>query len=182
MMIIQMILGLVIGFVNSLTFKYEMWPIKWLLFVQCIQMSLSNFNQYREGTDQQIAKDNRFFVNYMGLNILVAVFSVMFNIFNVVLISFIHQHKLSRYIQITIAMSFNCLTIIFTNFTLEDISETAIVTIIVSVVYTAIIVPSFLWISDAISQEALDEASEAGIMRMQFKSMFDSLQEGIIVY
>lgn len=111
----------------------------------------------------------------MGLNILIAVFSVMFNIFNVVLISFIHQEKLQRYIQIVIAMSFNCLSIIFTNFTLDGISETAVITIIISVIYTAILVPCFLWISDAMAQEALDEANEAGIQRRQFKSMFDSL-------
>lgn len=150
-MIIQLMLGLIIGFVNTLTFKYEMWPVKWLLFVQCIQMSFSNFNQYREGSAEEIKEDNRIYVNFMGLNILIAVFSVMFNIFNVVLISFIHQNKLQRYIQIIVAMTFNCMTIIFTNFTLQDISETAIITIVVSVLYTAILVPSFLWISDAIS-------------------------------
>lgn len=47
-------------------------------------------------------------------------------------------------------MSFNTVTIIFTNFNLDGISDTAVVTIIVSIVYTAILVPSFLWITGAI--------------------------------
>lgn len=79
-------------------------------------------------------------------------------------------------------MTFNCLSIGFTHFNFTNIDNTALITIVVSVIYTAISVSSFLWISDAISKEAVNESLETRYMRMQFKQMFDNLQEGIIVF
>jgi hypothetical protein len=56
-------------------------------------MSLSNFNQYRDGSEKAIEKDNRIFLNFLGLNVLVVVFSLVFNIFNTILISFVFDSR-----------------------------------------------------------------------------------------
>lgn len=175
-MIIQAILGFSIFAVNLATYKYEVWPVKYLLFIQAVQMSLSNFNQFREGTEKQIEKDNRFYENFMGMNILVSVFSTMFVIMNVVLISFVFDNRLQKYIQIVTAFSFNILIVIFTNFSIkEDIDSTVLLTIVVSLIYSVILIVSFIVITNAITQEAINEAIEAGYQRAQYKSMFDSL-------
>jgi hypothetical protein len=68
-----------------------------------------------------------------------------------------------------------------TNFTIEGMSELAVVTITISVLYLCLLIPAFLRITDAIMGEIRDEVMEATYMKSQFKLMFDSLQEGIIV-
>jgi hypothetical protein len=140
-------------------------------------MSLSNFNQFREGSDKQNENDNKFFENWMGMNILVAVFSSMFNIFNTILLSFSFQSdkKNIRNILVSIMFTVNMAFVIVTNFSFVNISTMGIITVIFSIVFTVIVVPSFLWIINAMLSETFKEMQEAAHTKQQFKSMFDSL-------
>jgi low temperature requirement protein LtrA len=118
-------------------------------------MSLSNFNQFREGSDEQNELENKFFENWMGMNILVAVFSSMFNIFNTILLSFSFQSdkKNTKNILVSIMFTVNMAFVIVTNFSFEHISTMGILTVTFSIVFTVIVVPSFLWIINAMLSE-----------------------------
>jgi len=56
-----------------------------------------------------------------------------------------------------------------------------IITIILSIIYTIAIVPAFVWISSNIREEHLSEARLVYTEKVQFKRMFDGLQEGVVV-
>lgn len=55
------------------SFKYGIGIVRWILYIQAVVMSLSNFNIYTQ-------EDT---INYQGLNMLSTVFSVLFAVFNV---------------------------------------------------------------------------------------------------
>ena len=84
MEILQFIINLYVCVMVGWSFKFDsgIHHIKYLLFLQCIQMDLSNFNIYKNQTDENIDG----YVNFEGLNMLSSVFSVMFNIFNSLLL------------------------------------------------------------------------------------------------
>jgi hypothetical protein len=165
MMILQMVAATSILITNIASYKYAKWPIRYLLFFQSIQMSLSNFNQYQEGTDKEIIdKDNKIFLNWMALNVIVGIFTTMFTTFNMILLAFVSTEKEKTRTDVMISTTYglNIFLIIFTNFKFEAMSDLEVITIIVSVIYTIVIVPSFLWIVNAILSEAIMEAKEAG--------------------
>jgi hypothetical protein len=168
MMYIQLAVGVAILVINVSTYKFAKWPIRYLLFFQSIQMSLSNFNQYRRGTEtQQNADDNKFFDNWMALNVMVGIFATMFTTFNTLLLAFVstEEEKVQKILMITINFGCNILLVIYTNFKFDDISELAIITIIVSIAYTVVVVPFFLAIVDAILFEAIQEAKESQLAK-----------------
>jgi hypothetical protein len=117
----------------------------------------------------------------MALNVVVAVFTMMFTIFNTVLISFTFAAGWVKTAIVVFSMGFNIFLILFTNFTLNEISDMSIMTICVSLVFSGILIYYFLYITNAMLQETLDEVAESGIMRGQFKAMFASLQGGIVI-
>lgn len=57
----------------------------------------------------------------------------------------------------------------------------AIVTMVFATIYSLVMVVSFLWIIDSLNKENKFFAQESEKQRQQFQSMFDSLQEGIVV-
>jgi len=56
-----------------------------------------------------------------------------------------------------------------------------IITLILSFIYTIVIVPVFVWISGNVRDEHLNEAKLVYLEKAQFKRMFDGLQEGVVV-
>lgn len=177
--ILQFLLNLYVCIMVGWSFKFEsgIHFIKYLLFLQCIQMDLSNFNIYKA----QSSEHSDGFVNFEGLNMLSSVFSVMFNIFNSMLIVLVFPDKLIKNILVCIVFVTQTFVLIYTNFIFEGISTHAVIALVIALVYTAILIPSFLYVTNAILKEAEDEALLSYQQRNKFKYMFDSLQQGIIV-
>ena len=74
------------------TYKNKMEPIKSLLYLQCIQMMLSNFNKYASGTNQGGDNDtdksiNDGMTNFEALNFVQTMFPALFNMLNCLLIT-----------------------------------------------------------------------------------------------
>ena len=71
------------------TYKNKMDPIKHVLYVQCIQMMLSNFNKYEVGTNTGVgSKDSDDgMTNYEALNFVQTMFPALFNMLNCLLIT-----------------------------------------------------------------------------------------------
>lgn len=89
----------------------------------------------------------------MAFNILISVFSMMFTIFNSILIAMIFKSNEIIVRNFLIATMFltNLLTIIFTNFSLNDhMATNDLVTIIVSIFYSILLLTSFIWILGSI--------------------------------
>lgn len=72
--VVQAILALVVFGIILQSYKYNIYAIKYALYLQSAVFILSNFNLYK--------KDKT--LNYQGLNILNAVFSMIFTVMNVV--------------------------------------------------------------------------------------------------
>ena len=119
--------------------------------------------------------------NYEGLNMLSAVFSVIFTIFNSLLLSFLIKNK--KYVKailgVVYLMMFSIL--IFTNFDFTHVVYLSVATILLSLIFACLLVPFFQIVSDSIITEAFEEQKWAFKKENQYKKMFDSLQEGIIV-
>ena len=183
LMIIMLTFAVGILIVNVSTFWFAMWPIKYLLVIQSVQMSLMNFHTQRAGTVEENKESNQF-ENFMAMNVMISVFSTMFVIFNGMLISMMfqqHQRRL-KYFLIAGIFAMNILSIVFTKFIIhKEMSTVAAITLILSIVYTFVLVTAFLWIIDFIQNENIKLVNEFEGQRHQFKSMFDSLQEGIVV-
>ena len=164
----------------SVTFSFfqSLNVIKYCLFMQCLQMMLSNFNIYEFGRN---SNDDNGFTNYQALNMITSVFSVMFNVFNTLFIMFTFQSNFMKRLLVFLVFFLQIVVLVFTNFVLTDMSYHTYMALSISVVYTLILVPSFVFIIDALLNETIDEAKISYAQRNQFKWMFDSLQEGVIV-
>jgi hypothetical protein len=83
-----MVLSLSVSGCIALSFFKDssLWCIKYMLFVQAIQMQMGNFNMYKKGSNDN---EDDGFTNYEGLNSISTVFSVIFSITNSLLIGFV---------------------------------------------------------------------------------------------
>ena len=72
------------------SFRRDLWVIRYLLFLQAIQMQMSNLNIYEPGSN---ANESDGFTNYQGLNMLSTVYSVIFSISNSILMGFVFPNK-----------------------------------------------------------------------------------------
>jgi len=72
-------------------------------------------------------------------------------------------------------------SIIQTTIIWTEMEYHTIVTLVLSFIYTIIIVPVFVWISGNVREEHLNEAKLVYFEKAQFKRMFDGLQEGVVV-
>lgn len=119
----------------------------------------------------------------MGMNVLVVVFTLLFNVYNTLLISVLFADEMIiKNLQIGFIYIFNVTLIIVTKFEFSEISWMATLQIVISVIYIIILIPSFLLIMNDILSETINEMKEQLYLKTQFKNMFDSLQEGIIVF
>jgi hypothetical protein len=67
--------------------------IKPILYLQCIQMMMSNFNKYEKGTNIETADG---FTNFQALNFVQTVFPVIFNLLNCILISLVYENRILK--------------------------------------------------------------------------------------
>jgi hypothetical protein len=134
-------------------------------------MTLSNFNGYVEEHT----------INFEGLNMLSTVFSVQIAIFNCYLASMVVFNYKVKAIATCFVFALAQYTIIQTNFIFGDLTYHTTVSLILSITYTTIMIPSFGWISQKIQDETIFEAKLSYQQRDGYRRMFDGLQEGIIV-
>ena len=175
--------AVVILLVNISTYWLPLWPIKYTLVFQAIQMTLMNFNS-QNATVVLGNSDPRKFENFMAMNVIISVFSTMCVTFNGILMNIVFQDKKwqTRYILVAGIFCINILCIVFTKFFIhENMRVVAMITMILSVIYAFVFVVSFLWIIDSVQKENNNLTLDSEKQRLQFKSMFDSLQEGIVV-
>ena len=85
-----------IVFLVSWLYKEHIGLIKYVLFLQIVQMQISNFKVYKSNCEAGL------YDNYEGLNMLSAVFSVIFTIFNSLLLSFMIKNK--NYVRLMLAI------------------------------------------------------------------------------
>jgi len=141
-------------------------------------MQISNFNVYKVGKN---ANDANGFTNYQGLNMLSTVFSVMFTIFNSILMSFIFERAYVKSLVVGILYSLQIFVLMWTNFKFNDMTFHSWVAVIIAAIYTMILIPAFGTLSDSILQETIDE-QKLGIQKQDFyRKMFDSIPEGVVM-
>ena len=110
-----------------------------------------------------------------------AVFSVIFTIFNSLLLSFLLKNKKFVKIMLAIVYTMQFSILIFTNFDFTEVAYLSVAAISLCVIFAFLLVPCFSIVSDSIIGEAIDEQKWAFKKENQYKKMFDSLQEGIVV-
>jgi len=72
-------------------------------------------------------------------------------------------------------------SIIYSSFIWDSMEYHTAVTLVISIIYAVILVPVFVWITSNIRDEHIKEAKLAYNEKVQYKRMFDGLQEGVIV-
>jgi hypothetical protein len=135
-------------------------------------MSLANFNVYDE-TDTK---------NFQGLNTLSTVFSVLFAVFNSFLASIIFDNPILKLVMTFVVFGFVTFSVITTTFIFDDLTYHTTVSLIMSISYVCLIIPSFGYISTGILNETQEEIRMGYYERDGFRRMFDALQEGVIVF
>ena len=133
---------------------------------------LSNFNSYNDNQSE----------NSVGLNALSTVFAVIFTIFNTILGNLILADFWKKLLATIVVYVLLFVVIFWTNFTYSDTMQYGtIVSIVIAITYGVMLVPSFLWITQTINDEVVNEMRAAFRQKDEYEAMFDGLQEGIIV-
>ena len=65
------------------SYYYDVWPIRWTLYIQAMLFLISNFNTYK--------KEN--FTNSQGLNNLATIFSVVITVINTIMASMVNENE-----------------------------------------------------------------------------------------
>lgn len=81
-----------------------------------------------------------------------------------------------------VVFGFVTFSVITTTFIFDDLTYHTTVSLVMSITYTCLIVPSFGYISTGIQQEIQEEVKIGYYERDGFRRMFDALQEGVIVF
>lgn len=140
MIIIQLVGMSLICFGMVYSYFVNISIIKWLLYIQVMQMVLSNFNGYSEENT----------INFEGLNMLSTVFSVLICVFNCYLASMVIENYVVKASMTFFCFGFAEFTIIQTNFIFGDITYHTTVSLLISIIFTAIMIPAFGYISSTI--------------------------------
>jgi hypothetical protein len=122
------------------TKAYHLKPIKYLLYIQAIQMSLMNFNIYEE-------EDT---INFHGLNTLSTVFSVLFAVFNTFLAAMIFDNNIIKLVMTFTVFGFVSYSVIYSSFVFGDLTYHTTVSLVMSIIYTCMMIPAFGYISSGI--------------------------------
>jgi hypothetical protein len=133
------VVGLVISYKKE---KLEI--IRSLLFIHSIMMVMSNFNVYKDTKE-----DN----NYEALNMLSSVFSIIFTTMDSLVLHFLWETKLQRYLTIVILYTFQLLVLIQTNFIFEEMSYHSYASLTIAIVYLMILIPFFFKTFTDIAEE-----------------------------
>jgi hypothetical protein len=135
--IVVQLVGMCLVTLGMVASFYHISIIKPLLYIQAVQMALSNFNGYVEENT----------LNFEGLNMLSTVFSVLFAVFNCYIASMvIYDYRVKAICTMGIFGLVQYI-IIQTNFIFGDITYHTTVSLIISIAYTCIMIPAFGWIS-----------------------------------
>jgi len=119
--------------------------------------------------------------NHEGVNLFSTVFSVIFTTSNLFLASLLLENKRITFFLTTFIVMATLLTLIISNFDLSEASLLDFTKIIIVFAYSGVLVISFGFLSNKILQSQIQEARVLFLQRGEYKKMFDSLQEGIIV-
>ncbi len=97
------------------------------------------------------------------------VFAVMFLIYNTFIGNLIIENRWISYTATTFLWVTNIGVILYTSFIFEDMTYECIISIVIAVVYIAILVPSFIYMSNYINNEHQQEVAEAYIEKRSYK-------------
>ena len=173
MEIIQLVISLGIAAGLVLSYRGYLELVKPLLFAQAIAMQLSNFNVYRKSAD--VADGRETYTNYEGLNMLTTLFSVVFTIYNSIMMGFCYRNSTIKNVLVGILYSLQTIILMATNFDFSDISVHSSISILIAVVYTLILVPTFSVLIKSILNETINEQKLAFQKQDGFRKMFDSI-------
>ena len=143
--ILQTVIQVITGSVTILSFwKKEMLKhIVWVIFLQSLEMVLSNFNTYKRHEH----------VNFEGLNMLRTVFGVMFLIYNTFIGHLIIEDRRISYVTCGFLWLANITAILWSTFKFDDMSSECIISIIIAIIYMCILVPCFMYVTNSINNE-----------------------------
>ena len=111
-------------------------------------MTLSLFNNYEEGDVP----------NYRGLNDLSVMFTVLFIVISIFLAGLVNDNRVMNYICSMTVFGGAFGVILAVEFDFNDMSAIGIISVAISAVYTCILIPLFIILSKAISDESMNEA------------------------
>lgn len=144
--------------------------VAWVLYLQTILLVLANFNNAE--------KDNQ---NYQGLNVLAVVFSVILCIYNTFIASMIMKDIRVRYTCTVVIYIAVFGVVIATNFIFIDINYQTFLSLGISISYGVVLVPFFFYLTNQFNEIQQEHLKFALDQRQKYCSMFDCLQEGIII-
>ena len=108
-------------------------------------------------------------------------FSILFAVINIFLAGMVNDNRVMNFIWSMLVFCGALLVILYVEFDFNNMSNHCIYSVVIGVVYSCVLVPIFMMLSKAISNESLEEAQMLYREQDLYKRMFDSLQEGIIV-
>lgn len=109
------------------------------------------------------------------MNIVVSVLAMMIAIFNSILILFVFEDKFKKILMVTVLYVFQTSSLILTNYDLSDLSSHSIISIVIAILFTAILVPAFIMIISTILNESLEHLQSALDQRQESKDILDCL-------
>ena len=98
---VMCILGTILTYIKKDRFLYG---VKYLIIIFSVMMIISNFHQYHsknEADEHEIG-----FLNFQALNMLTSTFSIMFTIFNAIILSFIEENNVKKSLLISVIYFF----------------------------------------------------------------------------
>lgn len=145
----QLSVAIIVVVIVAQSYKYHLGAIKYGLYLQSLIFILSNFNMYKSDVLN----------NYQGLNILSAVFSMIFTVMNVVLATMVNVNQFeNQCFSITVFMS-EIASIVLYEFQFgDDMSYHTIQSLILSMVFACLIAPAIGYFSKALIEEMLTQA------------------------
>ena len=106
----------------------------------------------------------------------------MFTIFNTILLSFVVKNRTIYQLQVAFVYILMFVVLLWTNFEFKaNTPYTTLATVILCMVYSLVLIPSFNMITQKLAEESLEEQRISRQKETQFKQMFDYLQKGLIV-
>ena len=140
MILIQTVMGLIILAIIISSYKYDIKPVLYTLYLQSILFLISNFNVYR--------KEN--FTNSQGLNNLATIFSVIYTVINSLIASMLNENEKQNYIATSIIFISTIITLIINDFKLDELSHHTVQALVISCIFSCILAPAMVYFSKAI--------------------------------
>ena len=103
------------------------------------------------------------------------VFSVVFTVMNTLLASMVNDNQRENYLFTILIFIGTIITMVVHDFSLEDMNHHTIQALIIALIFSCILGPSFVYFSKAIIQETMSEARLSYIERDSYKQLFDAL-------